>query len=79
MISITQSLREFLIRKGKLQELTLLSFGHVEVYTPELQKEYLEWVQTEEGQAYLKGGKKYDAEYGKKLDELIDNGAEVRF
>ena len=79
MISITQSLREFLIRKRMLKELTQLSFGHVEVYTPELQKEYLEWVQTEEGQAYLKGGEKYDAEYGKKMDELIDNSAEVRF
>lgn len=79
MISITQSLREFLIRKGMLKELTLLSFGHVEVYTPELQKEYLEWVQTDEGKAYLKGGEKYDAEYGKKLDKMTNEGAEVRF
>lgn len=29
MISITQSLREFFIRKGMLKELTLLSFGHM--------------------------------------------------
>lgn len=79
MISITQSLMEFFIRKGMLKELTQLSFGHMEVYTPELRKGYLEWVQTEEGQAYLKGGEKYDAEYGKKLDDLINDGAEVRF
>lgn len=79
MISITQSLREFLIRKGMLKELTLLSFGHTEVYTPELQKEYLEWVQTEEGRAYLKGGEKYDVEYGDKIDKIMDDGAEVHF
>lgn len=79
MISITQSLREILIRKGMLKELTLLSFGHTEVYTPELQKEYLDWVQTEEGRAYLKGGEKYDAEYGSKMDKLMDDGAEVHF
>lgn len=79
MVYLTQSIKEFFIRKGLLKELTLLSFGHTEVYTPELQKEYLEWVQTEEGRAYLKGGEKYDAEYGSKMDKLMDDDAEVHF
>ena len=79
MITITQSLREFLVRKGMQKEMALLIFGHTEVYTPELQKEYFEWVQTEEGQAYLKGGEKYDAEYGAKLEKMTREGAETYF
>lgn len=34
-------------------------FGHIEVFTPELENEYLEWVQTPEGRSYLKGGANY--------------------
>lgn len=74
MVYITQSLQEFLIRKNMLKELTLLEFGHAELFTPELEKEYLEWVQTEEGRAYLKGGGKYNTEYGKKIEEIAKNG-----
>lgn len=76
MVHLTQSLIEFFIRKGMQKEMTLLYFGHTEVYTPELRKEYLEWVQTEEGQAYLKGGEKYNAEYGNKIDELLESEVE---
>ena len=31
-------------------------FGHVELFTEEMQKEYIAWCQTEEGKSYLKGG-----------------------
>lgn len=79
MVYLTQSMNEFFIRKEMAKEMVLLTFGHTEVYTPELQKEYREWVQTEEGQAYLKGGEKYDAEYGDKLEKMASAGAEVRF
>jgi hypothetical protein len=37
-----------------------LMFGHLELFTDELAKEYADWCQTEEGLQYLKGGSKYD-------------------
>jgi hypothetical protein len=37
-------------------------FGHVELFTEEMQKEYLSWCQTEDGKQYLKGGSKYKEE-----------------
>jgi hypothetical protein len=41
------------------EKLPLIGFGHIELFTEEMQKEYLEWCQTEEGKRYLKGGDKY--------------------
>lgn len=79
MIYLTQSMKEFFIRKNMMSEMALLSLGHTELYTPELQKEYREWLQSEEGQAYLKGGEKYDAEYGNKIDQITADGAEAHF
>lgn len=37
-----------------------LMFGHLELFTDELAREYADWCQTEEGRQYLKGGSKYD-------------------
>lgn len=71
MVLVTQSLREFLTRKGMLKELVLLEFGHTEVISNELASEYIDWVKTPEGQSYLKGGENYDAEYGKKIEEAM--------
>lgn len=59
MIKPTLSLAKFFEIKGLKKELTLLYFGHTEVLTPELQAEYMEWVQTDEGRSYLKGGANY--------------------
>ena len=58
MIRLTQSLKHFLcIRKPEL--VPLLMFGHLELFTAEMQKEYIEWCRTEEGRQYLEGGSKY--------------------
>lgn len=40
----------------------LIMLGHVELFTEEMQKEYLEWCKTDEGKQYLKGGSKYKDE-----------------
>lgn len=37
-----------------------ISFGHLELFTKEMAKEYAEWCRTDEGRQYLKGGSKYD-------------------
>ena len=37
----------------------LLIFGHNELLTKDMYQHYLEWVQTDEGRQYLKGGSKY--------------------
>lgn len=65
MIRLTQSLAHWLMAKDP-NLLVLISFGHVELFTPEMQQEYMEWVQTDEGRQYLKGGSKYDEEYAKR-------------
>ena len=44
---------------------TPLMFGHVEELTPELWQEYIEWVKTDEGKKYLKGGECYVEEENK--------------
>ena len=38
-------------------------FGHTELFTEEMQKEYIEWCKTDEGKQYLEGGSKYDPEH----------------
>ena len=58
MVRLTQSLAEWLFRNypGKI---VTIAFGHLEDFTPEMQQEYLAWVQTDEGKRYLKGGDLY--------------------
>lgn len=58
MVKLTQSLEQWLwINHRDL--IPLLMFGHVELFTKEMQQEYLAWCQTEEGKKYLKGGSEY--------------------
>ena len=61
MVRLTQSLSQWLFMNhpGKLP---LISFGHVELFTEEMQQEYVAWCQTDEGKQYLKGGSKYKEE-----------------
>lgn len=58
MVRLTQSLQEWLWRNHR-ELIALIMFGHVELFTPEMEREYLAWVQTEDGKQYLKGGSKY--------------------
>lgn len=61
MVKLTQSLEEWLWRYHR-ETLPLILLGHVELFTPGMQQEYIEWCQTEEGRQYLNGGSKYAEE-----------------
>lgn len=58
MVKLTQSLQQWLFRNHP-ELIVLIVFGHVELFTPEMQQEYLAWCRTDEGREYLKGGSKY--------------------
>ena len=58
MVKLTHSLQHWLFINHP-GIVPLLMFGHTELFTEEMQKEYLAWCQTEEGKQYLKGGSKY--------------------
>ena len=58
MVRLTQSLQHWLWLNNK-ELIPLIMFGHTELFTEKMQKEYLEWCQTEEGKKYLKGGSEY--------------------
>lgn len=58
MVRLTQSLQVWLVNNHK-EILPLIGFGHVELFTDDMRQEYLQWLQTEEGRQYLKGGSKY--------------------
>ena len=58
-VKFTKSMKVWLIDNHK-ELIPLLMFGHLELFTEEMQKEYLEWCQTEEGRKYLKGGEYYE-------------------
>ena len=64
MVRLTQSLAVWL-HANHPETMALILFGHVELFTAEMQRNYLEWCQTDEGRQYLKGGAKYDEEYAK--------------
>ena len=70
MVTLTQSLKHWLWENHK-DIIGLIMFGHIELFTEEMQKEYLEWCQTDEGKQYLEGGSKYKLEHkeNKALDE----------
>jgi hypothetical protein len=61
MVRLTQSLEHWLWEHHK-ELLPLILFGHVELFTEEMQKEYLDWCKTDDGKQYLKGGSKYREE-----------------
>ena len=58
MVQMTCSFKHWITKyhKGLYVPLT---FGHIELLTDELQKEYVEWCQTDEGSSYLQGGANY--------------------
>lgn len=56
MVKLTQSLEHWLMLNHP-DIIPLLMFGHVELFTPEMQEEYIHWCYSAVGQDYLKGGK----------------------
>lgn len=58
MVKLTQSLEHWLWENNR-DIIPLILFGHTELFTPEMNKEYLAWCQTDEGRKYLKGGSEY--------------------
>ena len=62
MITLTQSLEHWLFGNYR-HKLGLIMLGHTELFTEEMQKEYLEWCKTDEGKQYLEGGSKYNPEH----------------
>ncbi len=58
MIKFTASLEHWLWENHN-EVFGLITFGHTELFTEEMQKEYIEWCKTDEGKEYLKGGSKY--------------------
>ena len=72
MVTMTQSMEHWLFENHK-DKFALIMFGHLELLTETMQKEYLEWCQTDDGKQYLKGGSKYNSEHNgnKALDEMV--------
>ena len=62
MVILTQSLEHWLFVNHK-EKLPLIMFGHTELFTEEMQKEYIEWCKTDEGKQYLEGDSKYNPEH----------------
>lgn len=58
MVKLTQSLKHWLWENHQ-EIIGLLMFGHVELFTEDMKREYLAWCQTDEGRKYLKGGSEY--------------------
>lgn len=44
MVKLTDSLKEFLWHSKHRDIIPMLMFGHVELFTDEIKKEYIEWV-----------------------------------
>lgn len=65
MVILTQSLAVWL-QANHPETMALIMFGHTELLTDEMWRDYLEWCKTDEGRQYLKGGAKYDEEYAKR-------------
>lgn len=61
MVKLTQSLEQWLFENHR-EIIPLIMFGHAELFTDEMQEQYLAWCQTGEGKQYLKGGSKYKEE-----------------
>lgn len=57
MIKLTWSLQNFL-SKYHPDLLVPLTFGKIELYTKEINNEYLDWLFSDEGKEYLQGGSK---------------------
>ena len=72
MVTLTQSLEHWLWENHK-DIIHLILFGHIELFTEEMQREYLEWCKTDDGKQYLEGGSKYNPEHisVKRLKEMV--------
>lgn len=68
MVELTQSLAQWLWDNHR-DKLSPIMFGHIELLTDEMCREYIEWCKTEEGRQYLKGGSKYRPELNPGCDE----------
>lgn len=55
---LTASLEHWLLT-NEPETFVLVGFGHIEAMTDDMKERYYEWVQTDEGKEYLKGGSKY--------------------
>ena len=56
---LTQSMETWLWKYHR-EKLALILFGHLEIFTDEMAREYAEWCLTDEGRQYLEGGSEYD-------------------
>ena len=71
MVRLTQSLEHWLMENHS-DIIGLIILGHVELFTAEMQEEYLAWCQTDEGRQYLKGGSKYeDNERNREIEKAL--------
>lgn len=52
MVKFTRSLGFFLSNRYP-KEFVLIGFGHLELFTDEMKREYLDWCITDEGRRYL--------------------------
>ena len=59
MVKLTLSLQHFLFEKHP-DIVALLLFGHLELFTEEIQEEYIAWCATDEGKKWLQGGEEYE-------------------
>ena len=58
MVKLTQSLQHWLWENHR-EKIVPIMFGHVELFTKEMEREYIEWCMTDDGMQYLKGGSEY--------------------
>lgn len=58
MVKLTCSMQKWLWDNHR-ELIVPIMFGHIELFTPDMEKEYLAWCQTDEGKSYLKGGENY--------------------
>lgn len=52
MVRLTRSLQAWMLQFYP-ELISPIMFGHVELFTPEMKKEYLAWCQTNDGKRYL--------------------------
>lgn len=78
MVILTQSLEVWLFENHK-EKLLLIMLGHIELFTDEMKKDYIEWCKTDEGKQYLEGGSKFNPEHRsiKRMKEMTEGNYEV--
>ena len=76
MVTLTQSLEKWLTDNHS-DIRPLIQLGHVELFTNEMAREYIEWCRTDEGRQYLKGGSRYEnSERNRRVEETIRDNDE---